>query len=594
VTDQRRPTGEPTERLRTVSLRRRVVLFSLAVLAVVLALVSALALVFTGIGARTDLVGQLNARAALADQLARQRVPPASIVERVRGPSVWVRLVDPSGVSYDSSGAPPNSPKPVKVHVPPVSPPEPGGPGLPAMPGPPTAGASRFPGPDPPAGPVVRRTLVDGSRLTLYGDPVETAAVQRRLSRLLALLGIGGLGVAALALLATTRLALRPLDAMTALARSIAAGDRGRRLAPTEPGTELGRAAAAFDDMLDALEGAERTAKQAELAAKQAERTAKRAELTARRSEARTRQFVADAAHELRTPIAGLRAAAEAALSSRAGPEERDRLHLLLIREAGRAGRLVEDLLALAQIDAGLRLERRDVELRGLAEAEAERVRLLAPTLTVRVAGEPLTVPGDPQRLAQVLANLLDNARRHTPDGGEITVTVDRPPPPNGAGPLARVRVADTGPGVPAEDRERIFDRLVRLDDARSRDAGSANHAGPGGAGLGLAIARGIARAHGGELRCAEGSVFELTLPAVDLGDDPRVEPAHGRRLPVVPGRPPGHHQLPGRADERGQPDHRDHQPAERVADRAGVRTGRGGAGREGDQSPNDHRPERD
>jgi signal transduction histidine kinase len=400
---------------------------------------------------------------------------------------------------------------------------------------------------------VLHRTLADGSQLTLYGDAGELTAIQRRLSRLLVVLGLAGLAVAGLALLATTRLALGPLDTMTALARSIAAGDRGRRLAPTRTDTELGRTASAFDAMLDSLEGAERQAKQSEA--------------VARSSERKTRQFVADAAHELRTPIAGVRAAAEAALSSRATGEERDRLHLLLLREAGRAGRLVEDLLAMAQIDAGLRLIRDAVELRGLAEAEVERIRLLAPTVSVRVVGEQLTVPGDAQRLAQVLANLLDNARRYTPDGGEITVTVDHAPAdavpeaaelttaeltaaaptgtepaetePTDTGPaetaragteraaanqpgkrgapgggggesMARVRVADSGPGVPAEDRERIFDRLVRLDDARSHDSGVP---GRSGVGLGLAIARGIARAHGGELRCDRDSVFELTLP---------------------------------------------------------------------------------
>jgi signal transduction histidine kinase len=415
---------------------------------------------------------------------------------------------------------------------------------------------------------VLHRTLADGSQLTLYGDAGELTAIQRRLSRLLVVLGLAGLAVAGLALLATTRLALGPLDTMTALARSIAAGDRGRRLAPTRTDTELGRTASAFDAMLDSLEGAERQAKQSEA--------------VARSSERKTRQFVADAAHELRTPIAGVRAAAEAALSSRATGEERDRLHLLLLREAGRAGRLVEDLLAMAQIDAGLRLIRDAVELRGLAEAEVERIRLLAPTVSVRVVGEQLTVPGDAQRLAQVLANLLDNARRYTPDGGEITVTVDHAPAdavaeaaelttaeltagelttaeltageltageptgteptgtePTDTGPaetgragteraaanqpgkrgapgggggesMARVRVADSGPGVPAEDRERIFDRLVRLDDARSHDSGVP---GRSGVGLGLAIARGIARAHGGELRCDRDSVFELILP---------------------------------------------------------------------------------
>jgi signal transduction histidine kinase len=520
-----------------VSLRRRVVLFSLAVLGVVLVLVSALVLLFTGIESRSDLVVQLNSRAALADQLARQRLPPATIVERVRGPAVRVELIGRNGTSYGSGGFRPDPSGPVRVY--PDSP-DPGGP-----PGPPGRRGQ--------GGPVLHRTLADGSQLTLYGDAGELTAIQRRLSRLLVVLGLAGLAVAGLALLATTRLALGPLDTMTALARSIAAGDRGRRLAPTRTDTELGRTASAFDAMLDSLEGAERQAKQSEA--------------VARSSERKTRQFVADAAHELRTPIAGVRAAAEAALSSRATGEERDRLHLLLLREAGRAGRLVEDLLAMAQIDAGLRLIRDAVELRGLAEAEVERIRLLAPTVSVRVVGEQLTVPGDAQRLAQVLANLLDNARRYTPDGGEITVTVDHAPAdavpepaeltaaeptgtePTGTEPtgtgrggtepaeteragtepaaanqpgkrgapgggggesMARVRVADSGPGVPAEDRERIFDRLVRLDDARSHDSGVP---GRGGAGLGLAIARGIARAHGGELRCDRDSVFELILP---------------------------------------------------------------------------------
>lgn len=483
------PTSAKTARLRTVSLRRRVMLYSLAVLGLVLLLVGALSLVFFGIQSRAELNRRMTDSAALANQLAAQRVPADRIVAQIASPSVVVRLITVDGLVYGSRFA---TPRPAK-----------------------TTAENRDrdsdsddwtarPGPGWHRGApeqVLRRTLVDGSRLTLHGDADELSAVQRRLSRLLVLLGVGGLVAATLALLATTRVALRPLDTMTSLARSIAAGDRGRRLAPTRTDTELGRTAAAFDDMLDALEGAERQARHAEK--------------TARESEARTRRFVADAAHELRTPITGLRAAAEAALRSQATGEERDRLHLLLIREAGRAGRLVEDLLAMARIDAGLRLVRETVQLRALAEAEAERARLLSPTLTVRVTGEPLTVSGDAQRLAQVLANLLDNARRYTPDGGTVTIEIDQPP---GNVALARVRVADSGLGVPPADRERIFDRLVRLDDARGRDAGSPSH---GGAGLGLAIARGIARAHGGDLRCVPDSVFELTLPVEGPGQTP-------------------------------------------------------------------------
>ncbi|WP_037079426.1 HAMP domain-containing sensor histidine kinase [Pseudonocardia spinosispora] len=477
-------TADDAPRLRTVSLRRRVVVYSLVVLGIVLVLVSVLAEVFVGIQSRADLVGRLHERAILADQLAAQRVAPDDLLDRLDGPGVQVRLVTPDGTVYGVRRGRPHRGAPGPPAPPPPMDMPPGGP---ADEGPPWA--VRAPG----SGPVLRRTLVDGSRLALFGDSDELTAIQRRLSRLLAMLGVGGLAIAGLALLAGTRMALRPLDTMTALARSIAAGDRGRRLAPTRTDTELGRTASAFDDMLDALEGAERQARAAEA--------------TARASEERTRQFVADAAHELRTPITGLRAAAEAALSSRATGEERDRLQLLLIREAGRAGRLVEDLLAMAQIDAGLRLVREPVELRGLVEAEVERLQLLAPSLSVHIVGPGVTVSGDPQRLAQVLANLLDNARRHTPSGGQITVTVAHADPD-----IATVRVTDSGPGVPEADRERIFDRLVRLDEARSRDAGSR---GMGGAGLGLAIARGIAVAHGGTLRCTDDSVFELTLPTV-------------------------------------------------------------------------------
>ena len=250
------------------------------------------------------------------------------------------------------------------------------------------------------------------------------------------------------------------------------------------------------------------------------------AEATARSSEARTRRFVADAAHELRTPLAGVRAAAEAAVDPELPPADRERLHLLLLRETGRAARLVDDLLALARIDAGIELHPVPVDLAELARAEVERARLRAPGVQLRVSGEPLVVPGDPQRLGQVLANLLDNARRHAPPGGTVTVSVGpeqdgaardgaardsaaRDGAAGGAG-RATLTVTDTGPGVPAADRERIFERLVRLDEARSAD--------DGGAGLGLAIARGIARAHGGDLTCVEppagaGAAFRLELP---------------------------------------------------------------------------------
>jgi signal transduction histidine kinase len=274
---------------------------------------------------------------------------------------------------------------------------------------------------------------------------------------------------------------------MTTLARSISGGDRGSRLNPLRTNNELGRTAAAFDDMLDSLEGAE--------AAAQA-------------SEERTNRFVADAAHELRTPIAGVQAVAEALMQTgvdESSAEERDRMNLLLVRESRRAGRLVDDLLALARIDAGLELQREPVDLLALADAEASRSRLLAPELDIKAEGIPVIVEGDAQRLAQVLANLSDNARQATGPLGKVRLLVGV------FDGRARLTVKDNGPGVAAPDRARIFDRLTRLDEARDRRSG--------GSGLGLAIARGVARAHGGDLRCAApdpgepGAAFVLSLP---------------------------------------------------------------------------------
>lgn len=460
MTEAPKPQSPNPQPLRTGSLRRRVTWSSIGVLVVALALVLVLTDITFGTQSRQDLTGQVTARAQLAAQLARNGAPPAELWRRVQTPEVQAHLVTPSGEVYGREPAVPSRPD---------------------------------------GSPVLRRVLPDGSQITLSGDPSSISATQQRLRRVLLLLGVLAVAVAATVLAAGTRLALAPLDAMTALARSIARGDRGHRLSPTRTDTELGRTAAAFDGMLDALEGTERQARAAEARAVA--------------SEARTRQFVADAAHELRTPLAGVRAAAEASVAAGVPEPERQRLHVLLVREAQRAGQLVEDLLALARIDAGQQPRREPVELVELARTEAERVRLLSPGLNtglnprldIAVGGEPVTVPADAQQVSQVLANLLDNARRYA--AGRIDVQVDR------AADSAVITVADDGPGIPPADRERVFDRLVRLDTARTRPDGQS------GAGLGLAIARGFARAHGGDLRCvppaagATGAVFRLELP---------------------------------------------------------------------------------
>jgi len=479
-------------RLRTASLHRRVTVSSVLVLAVVVVLLAVATDLLFAAQSDRDLRASLVERVRLAEQLGRQGVGPRELVARVESATVKVRLTTSAGQVFGSADPPPA----------------------------PTGRGARQPYRDGDDLVSVRR-LPSGAELVLVaqGDPGSSA--QRRLRRLLVIVGLLAIGIAALVLTGTVRVALGPLDSMTALAKSITRGDRGRRLAPDRPDTELGRAARAFDDMLDALEGTERQARTAESQARQAESQA-------RASEGRTRRFVADAAHELRTPIAGVQAAAEAVLQAGADaePAERERLHLLLVREARRAGRLVEDLLSLARIDAGLDLRREPVDLRTLAGSAAERTRLLAPGLPVDVTGDPVLVPADPERIAQVLANLLDNARRHTPEGSRIAVHVHR------AGPAAELTVTDSGPGIPPADRNRVFDRLVRLDNARTRPDLPAGESRAGGAGLGLAIARGIARAHGGDLRCAEppppwtGAHFVLTLPIAPDGPTVPLRPS--------------------------------------------------------------------
>ncbi|BCI88937.1 hypothetical protein NIIDMKKI_41430 [Mycobacterium kansasii] len=257
--------------------------------------------------------------------------------------------------------------------------------------------------------------LPDGSRLILVADTTQTTQVTRQLRQLMIAAGLATLAVAALLLVAVSRTALRPLDRLTALAKDITTGDRGRRLRPDRSETELGRAASAFDGMLDALEASELRARQAAEAAQ--------------RAESATRQFLVDAAHELRTPIAGIQAAAEQ-LATSASQHEADsvargqyRRASLLLSDVRRAGRLVADMLDLSRIDAGLSLDVHDTDLGAIVDAEVHRAAMLAPNLTVSRTGlSSLTIAADPTRVAQILSNLLDNARRYTPAGGSITV----------------------------------------------------------------------------------------------------------------------------------------------------------------------------
>ncbi len=261
-----------------------------------------------------------------------------------------------------------------------------------------------------------------------------------------------------------TRRALRPVEGIRREMAAITASEDLARRVPV-PGThdEVARLASTTNETLAALES----------------------------SVERQRRFVADASHELRSPIASLRTQLEVAA---AHPELLDLDGA--VEDTVRLQRLAADLLLLARLDAGERPADARVDLAGLAREEA------GGRTGVRVRAEDdVTVAGSRGQLGRVLANLLDNAQRHARSAVEVSVRRD--------GEAAVVAVADDGEGVPAADRERVFERFVRLDAARSRD--------DGGAGLGLAIARDVAVRHGGTLTVhdapAGGALFELRLP---------------------------------------------------------------------------------
>ncbi|MFF0889366.1 sensor histidine kinase [Streptomyces sp. NPDC003456] len=290
------------------------------------------------------------------------------------------------------------------------------------------------------------------------------------------------------------RRGLKPLSDMASTAHGIASHDLTESAARLplradgrDGGPEVDELRTAFNTMLEHIDDS----------------LAVRAE-----AEQRLRRFVADASHELRTPLMSVRGYADLFQYAAANaPAERDR-HLARLRaEAARMGVLLDDLLLLARLDAAevdtpLRLE--DTDLTDLVGQAAEAFRAGHPghPLTVSAGPGPVRVRTDPLRIRQVLDNLLTNAAVHTPAGTRVSVEVRAVP---GA---AEVRVADTGPGIPPEDRARVFDRFYRVDKARSRDRG--------GSGLGLAVARSLVHAHGGriEVTGAPGAtVFTVRLP---------------------------------------------------------------------------------
>jgi two-component system, OmpR family, sensor kinase len=320
---------------------------------------------------------------------------------------------------------------------------------------------------------VVATRMDDGSIL-LTGLPLEET--QETVLLLTAVVGgatVLVLGSVAYAGTVIIRRALRPLSRVAATATRVSQVrlDRGEVELPqrvdekdTDPRTEVGQVGAALNRMLDHVGEA--------LEARQA-------------SETQVRQFVADASHELRTPLASIRGYAE--LSRRHDLPD-DVAHLLsrMESEAHRMSGLVEDLLLLARLDAGRPLEYQPVDLTALVLDAVGDAHAAGPRHDWRldVPEEPVLVTGDRARLHQVVANLLANARTHTPEGTVVTVSVSP------SGDHALLEVTDAGPGIPAGLLPHVFERFARGDGSRSRTAGST--------GLGLAIVQAVVTAHGG------------------------------------------------------------------------------------------------
>ena len=294
------------------------------------------------------------------------------------------------------------------------------------------------------------------------------------------------------------RLGLRPLEDVERTADSIAAGNLDQRVPGADQATEVGRLARALNVMLERIQAAfsARLASEARL----------------KENEHHLRQFVADASHELRTPIAAVSAYAE--LFERGAAERSDDLPRVVsgIRaETARMDRLVNDLLTLARLDEGVPMEMAPVELVSLASDAVRTASAVGPDWPVRFwAAHPVEVSGDKDRLRQVLDNLLANVRAHTPPGTTTTVRVDQ------IGDHAEIEVRDTGPGMPDEEAHRVFERFYRADRARSRTSG--------GSGLGLAIVAAIVAAHGGTVSATSalgsGLVVSVRIPMSTVQPD--------------------------------------------------------------------------
>jgi heavy metal sensor kinase len=314
----------------------------------------------------------------------------------------------------------------------------------------------------------------------LVGYPMAelSEALENLFSIFLVLIPIA-LAVSVFGGLYLSNVSLRPVDEVTTRARRITAENLDQTIPHRAVNDEIGRLVSTFNDMIQRLHS----------------------------SFAQVRQFSADASHELRTPLTVMRGEIEVALRSSKTPEEYRRVLESSMEEIMRMSLIIENLLTLAKADQGTHdLHFSEVNLATLVQELFDDSEILAEEKHIRVTlekNDSITIVGDQVRLRQLFLNIIDNAIKYTPDGGAVTLSVERH---NGT---ALFRVADTGIGIPPGEIARVFDRFYRVDKARSRDIG--------GTGLGLSIAKWIAELHRGTItihsELDRGSTFTVELP---------------------------------------------------------------------------------
>ena len=307
-----------------------------------------------------------------------------------------------------------------------------------------------------------------------------------RLQWLFFLIGFVIVGLIALASRTVIRVGLTPLSHVEATAAQIAAGDLSARLPDAKPTTEVGRLTTSLNTMLTRIEES--------FALRKA-------------SEDKLRRFVADASHELRTPLTAIRGFAELHRQGAVvGEEDTKQLLARIEGESIRMGSLVEDLLLLARLDQAREMDALPVDIAAVTRDAVASAQVAGPNHPISLKGDAgeLYILGDKNRVHQVVANLLANARTHTPAGTKIDVSIAQ------SEDGVRISVSDNGPGLSEEDQKRIFERFYRADSSRVRVDGE-------GSGLGLSIVDAVMQAHGGNVtvtsEVGNGATFTLFFP---------------------------------------------------------------------------------